>query len=77
MNRGSARGLKLEYDRAIEDFTKAIELDPGRPTAWGLRGLARKERSERALARADFKRALELVPNDPQVRRWLDELGPE
>ena len=39
-NRGGAYYLKGEYDSAIVDFTKAIELNPNYAIAYNNRGVA-------------------------------------
>ena len=39
INRGIAYDKKGDYDRAIEDYTKAIKLDPTRAHAYANRGV--------------------------------------
>ena len=62
-NRGTAWQNKSEYDKAIEDYTQAIELNPkladtyfNRGNAWGLQGNPDK-------AIEDFTQGNKLNPN--------------
>ena len=55
--------LKLrngDYDGAIADFTRAIELEPGNSREYLMRGNAKKQKHDYAGAIADYTRALEL-----------------
>src|SRR5262249_25621993 len=69
-NRGLAYQAKREYDRAVADHTKAIELNPKYATAYNNRGIATGD-YDRAIA--DYNRAIELDPNfaDAYLRRGL------
>jgi tetratricopeptide (TPR) repeat protein len=60
--RGLAYGEKAEYDHAIADFTRVIELDPKSADAYIGRGLAYGEKDDCDNAVADFTRAIELDP---------------
>jgi len=61
-NRGLAyRNLK-EYQRAIEDYSRAIELDPTYVYAYNSRGLAYADLEEYQRAIEDYSRAIELDP---------------
>ena len=60
-NRGIAYGNKGDYDKAIADHNKAIELDPKYAKAYNNRGADNADRDyEKALA--DYNKAIELDP---------------
>jgi len=59
-NRGYAYGEKGEYDLAIKDYSKAIELKPDYADAYYNRGLACVKKGEYDRAKEDFQRACEL-----------------
>ena len=61
-NRGYAYGHKGDYDRAIADFSKAIELDPKDAETYFNRGYAYGHKGDYDRAIADFSKALELDP---------------
>ncbi len=55
--------LKLrngDYDGAIADFTRAIELDPGNSGHYLMRGNAKKRKRDYTGALADYTRAIEF-----------------
>jgi Flp pilus assembly protein TadD len=64
-----------QYARAIEVYTKALEIVGGdHPRDWRfyyVRGIAYERNEEWDLAEADFLRALELNPDQPQVLNYL------
>jgi tetratricopeptide (TPR) repeat protein len=66
-NRGRAYRDKGEFDRAISDLGKAIELDPEFLSAYRMRGLIRGLTGDYARAMADFGKALELSPDDEGI----------
>lgn len=59
-NRGEAYSRKGEYDRAILDCSRAIELNPNFAAAYYDRGLAYKNKGETSRATDDLNRAKEL-----------------
>ena len=71
--RGIVNGRLNKFDRAVEDFSRVIELDPNDVFAYNNRGLARarglKKYNE---AIADFTKAVEL---DPQFAGAYDNRG--
>jgi tetratricopeptide (TPR) repeat protein len=67
-NRGDAYGLKGEVDRAISDYTKAIELDPNYAPAYTNRGRAYTSKGDYTRAVADVTKASELLPNGGIVK---------
>ncbi|MGH6974104.1 MAG: tetratricopeptide repeat protein, partial [Stellaceae bacterium] len=63
-DRGNAYDDKGEYDKAIADYTQALQLDPRHETALVNRGLAYKHKGDYDRAIADFNAALGLKPDD-------------
>lgn len=53
---------KGEYDKAIADYTKAIEIDPRYAFAYNNRGLAWGKKGEYDKAIADYTKAKEVNP---------------
>jgi tetratricopeptide (TPR) repeat protein len=60
-NRGDAYALKGDIDRAISDYTKAIELDPNYAPAYNNRGRAFTSKGDYARAVDDVTKAGELT----------------
>ena len=58
-----AYGVKGDDDRAIVDFTKAIELKPNYADAYYSRGVAYKNKNNPDRATADFHKAIALKPD--------------
>ena len=54
--------IKSEYDSAIRDYTKAIELDPKFVDAYNNRGLSYDNKKEYDSAIRDYTKAIELDP---------------
>jgi tetratricopeptide (TPR) repeat protein len=63
VNRGAAYGGLRQYDKAIADYSKAIELDPKFAAAWYNRGAAYVGLRQYDKAIADYSKAIELDPN--------------
>ena len=63
-NRGLAYFYEGDYDRAIADFDKAIELKPDDAVAYNNRGNAYADKGKYDRAIADFDKAIELKPDD-------------
>ncbi len=61
-SRGIAWYHKGDYDKAIADFTKAIELKPDDAEAFNNRGNAWRGKGENDKAIVDFTKAIELKP---------------
>ena len=66
MNRGLAKTFLKEYEGAIKDYDKAIELDPNFAPAYHNRGIAKYELKQYSEAIADYDKAIELDPNYAQ-----------
>ncbi len=60
---GVALARRNEPMEAVEEFTKAIELNPNRYLAYHNRGIAWSNCEELAKAIADYSRAIEINPN--------------
>jgi len=56
-NRGKTYASKGQYDQAISDFNKAIEIDPGFATAYNNRGIAYFYKREYDKAWEDVRKA--------------------
>ena len=61
-NRGLAYGMKGDCERAIGDFSKAIQLDPQEYNTYCNRGTAYVERKQLDEAIRDYSRAIRLNP---------------
>lgn len=68
-NRGLAYCDKEEYDKAITDYTKAIELNPKLANAYNNRGLVYFIRVEYDRAIGDYNEAIELDPKLAEAYR--------
>ncbi len=60
LNRGNAYSKKGQYDHAISDFTKAIEINPRYALAYNNRGIVMRKLGNIKMACSDAKRACEL-----------------
>ncbi|HNW43726.1 MAG TPA: tetratricopeptide repeat protein [Elusimicrobiales bacterium] len=62
--RGFENAGKGNYDEAIVNYSKVIELDPSKAAAYSLRGSAYSKIGEYEQAIADYSKALALDPGD-------------
>jgi Flp pilus assembly protein TadD len=66
-NRGAEKGQKGDFNGALADFSKAIELKPDYAEAYNKRGLAKgglaKSPNDVDSALADYNKAIELKPD--------------
>ena len=72
-NRGLIYGEKGDYDRAIEAFTKAVEVNPSYAVAYNNRGLAYNNIGEFDRAIADYTKAIELKPDFIEAYNHRDD----
>jgi tetratricopeptide (TPR) repeat protein len=56
-----------DFDGAIIDYTKAIELDDSNPTYYDNRALSKTEKENYAGAVEDYSFSIELYPADPET----------
>jgi tetratricopeptide (TPR) repeat protein len=61
-NRGLANKEKGEYDQAISDYNKALELKPNYADAYNNRGIAHDDKGEYDQAISDYDMALKINP---------------
>lgn len=64
-NRGFERLEVGDYQGAMEDYQRAAERDPDRPTIYNNLGLTKYHRGDAPGAIADYTKAIELDPDDP------------
>lgn len=66
---------KNEYDKALEQYEKAVELDAGNPLVWLSRGSVHVLLQNGELATADFEKALELEKDKQRKQDILRKLA--
>ena len=59
--------MKAEYDRAVSDYTKALELNPRLAEVYDARGLARAAQGDLDRAISNFTVAIGLEPRNAKV----------
>ena len=64
VNRGVAYAREGQYDQAISDFNKALEINPRDANAYNNRGVAYARKDQYDQAISDFNKALEINPRD-------------
>lgn len=62
-----------DYESALYDMDRAIELEPERPGPWSNRGMLYLHLNQRDKARADYEKALEKDPTSVHVRQILQD----
>jgi tetratricopeptide (TPR) repeat protein len=70
-DRGLAYYKTGQYDEAISEYTKVIEINPKVAEAYGNRGLAYGRKGQYDLAIADFNKAIEINPMDGRAYNSL------
>jgi len=73
IDRGRAYLQQADYDRAIAEFTKAIQLDPEGASAYNHRGVAYSSKLDFDRAISDFDKAIQFDPllNNAHYNRGL------
>ena len=66
-----------EYEAALADYSKAIELDPKSVVAYRYRAYLFDKLGRGGAARDDFNRILELDPSNADAKKALKRLGPD
>lgn len=69
--RGFAYSYLGDYQRAIQDYNQAIQINPGYARAFAGRGVSLLYQYRDAEAEEDFKRAFDL---DPDLRKSFEPL---
>ncbi len=67
---GLEKSKNNDYEGAIEDFTKAIELNPENEDAYIERGIAKYKLEDYEGAIEDFTEAIELNPENEDAYYW-------
>jgi tetratricopeptide (TPR) repeat protein len=66
--RGQAHSQSLRWDRAVADYSRAINLGRQDWSVFRARGIARGMLAQYGLAAADFSRAVQANPDEVQLR---------
>jgi len=66
-SRGTSYGHKKDFNRAIADVTKAIEIDPTIIEGYFMRGLYYKIQENYTLAINDYSKLIEIAPDDAEA----------
>eukprot|EP00929_Paragymnodinium_shiwhaense_P113914 TRINITY_DN82218_c0_g1_i1.p1 TRINITY_DN82218_c0_g1~~TRINITY_DN82218_c0_g1_i1.p1 ORF type:complete len:250 (-),score=92.71 TRINITY_DN82218_c0_g1_i1:115-864(-) len=61
---------QMNFEKAVEEASHALRLDPTNPAAWGTRGAARRRLEDNKGAISDYNEALRLDPSNPTL--WLN-----
>jgi len=67
-----AKFQKADWDGAIADYTKVLDIDPKQTVAYSNRGMARRAKKDLDGAIADFNQAISL---DPKLAEAYDNRG--
>jgi len=62
IDRGIAYAKKGEFNKAVPDFNKAIEIDPNSAPAYNNRGLAYRRKDDLKKALSDYAKAIQIDP---------------
>ena len=73
LDRGCDKDDKKDSKGAIEDYNKAIELNPNYAEAYANRGCAKEELGDKEGAVADWQKAADL--GDEEAAKWIEEVG--
>ncbi len=74
-NRGNAKDESGDYQGAIADFTRAIEIDPQDAAAYYNRGNAKDELGDYQGAISDYNRVIKQYPNHPKTHDAYNNRG--
>lgn len=74
-NRGYVHFLVKKYDRALEDFVRAVELDPKDARTHFMIGSIREVKGDYVRAREAYQRAVELRPDFTEAQEALRQLS--
>ena len=78
-NRASAWSEEKNFDKALADYNKAIDIDPSVGYLYGGRGRAYSEKKEYLKARFDFEEAADIDPSADHLNAvaWLLSTCPD
>src|SRR4051794_33699547 len=62
-NRGNAHYRMGQLDLAIQDYNRAVEIDPRHASAFNNRGVVHRKKGEYQRAIADFDQSIQINPN--------------
>jgi Flp pilus assembly protein TadD len=75
LERGIVRGAQGDFDGAIADFGKVLELNPESAKAYANRGVILLMQGQETAAQDDFERAFKLDSRlRPQIQKVIDEI---
>ena len=72
ISRGNFRGTK-NYEDAIEDYTKAIAIEPNSVFAYRLRGDSKSKLGDYQGAIDDYTKAIDIEPNKAYLYNYRSE----
>ncbi|GBU25742.1 hypothetical protein R83H12_02397 [Fibrobacteria bacterium R8-3-H12] len=72
LNRGAAYYNKGNYDRAIDDYTAVLRIEPDNHEALYNRGIAHYLKGDYDLAIEDYKAVLQIDPNNASAKQWIE-----
>ncbi len=74
LNRGNSYYLMRQYDEALADYERSLELEVSKPwAAWYNIGLVHDAQKEPVKAREAYKEALRINPSFSEAKRKLEE----
>ncbi len=66
-SRGESKAVSEDYNGAIADFSKAIEIDPNNVRSYFGRGLAKAQLADYKGALVDYSKAIEIEPDNAEA----------
>ncbi len=76
-NRGYVHFLVGKYDRALEDFIRAAELNPRDARAHFMAGSLYERKGDTAQAKKYYQKSIEIAGSFPEAEQALRELEPK
>ena len=72
--RAIAYGKKGDFERAIKDFDKLVDLYPKNANSYFRRAFAHEQSGNTKLAAADYRKVLSIRPSDQEAIQALERL---
>jgi tetratricopeptide (TPR) repeat protein len=72
-NRGHAKYMQVDFDRAVEDYDRAVELDPTLAAARYNRATIKYRMGKFSEALVDFEAACQMEPNNSEFAEGTAE----